>query len=507
MTLSDIRKGESKNLEFKVQLPEDNEKWVKTIIAFSNTSGGDLVVGIDDVTRAVIGVDRDSVFPTMDRISDVIASHCVPQIMPEITFQTIEDKTIIIVSVLPGANRPYYLKQKGRDGGTYVRMAGTTRIADDTKIRELEMERHGVSCDSLVCLGYPVEQNAVEKVCHDISSYRVKNGLAKGDEVVTESQLLNWNVLRKVDGTTKATNAFALIAGGYFSFAKIQCAMFKGTTRSIFLDKKEIDGPLYAQIGEAVLFVLRNTRTNVEIKGIQRRESPELPERALREMITNAVCHRDYLDASCVQVSVFDDRVEVSSPGGLYGGLTLEDALRGRSSLRNKSIAELFGQMGLIERWGTGLQRIIDESKAYGLIREPSFSVSDITFRVNLFRNSLTYNKQEIESKKQEIGVCEQEIEGKKQEIERENLEIGRDESIPFSVENLIAKSTYTSHTKENICRIYRSFHSASLFSSADVSKELQIAPSNSAVMMSRLFELGLTQKVEGKGKGKYRFL
>ena len=151
------------------------------------------------------------------------------------------------------------------------------------------------------------------------------------------------------------------------------------------MDKREYTGPIYEQIEEAVDFVLRNIRLGAKIKGLQREESYELPPEAIREMIVNAHCHRNYTAESCVQVAVYDDRLEVTSPGGLYNGLTFEEALQGHSKLRNRAIANVFSQMGLVEAWGTGLQRIRSAAHEYGLL-DPEFIETAEMFRVNMYR-------------------------------------------------------------------------------------------------------------------------
>lgn len=131
--------------------------------------------------------------------------------------------------------------------------------------------------------------------------------------------------------------------------------------------------------------MLRHINLGAKIEGIVRKDYYELPVGAIREMIVHAVCHRNYMDSSCVQVAVYDDRVEVTSPGMLYGGLTLEEAMSARSKIRNKVIAEIFSRMEIIEEWATGIRRIMNRAKEYGL-REPEFLEIGNTFRVNLYR-------------------------------------------------------------------------------------------------------------------------
>ena len=206
--------------------------------------------------------------------------------------------------------------------------------------------------------------------------------------IYSEKTLINWKLLKDTDGELTATNAFALMTSDFFPFSNTQCAVFKGTGRSVFLDKREYTGPLYEQIDEALSFVLRNIRLGAEVKGLLRSESYELPVDAIREMIVNANCHRNMTDESCVQVAIYDDRLEVTSPGGLYNGLTFEDIMHGHSKLRNRAIANVFSQMGLVESWGTGIKKIVDSAKEYGL-QEPEFIEMPETFRVNLFRKVL----------------------------------------------------------------------------------------------------------------------
>ena len=170
-------------------------------------------------------------------------------------------------------------------------------------------------------------------------------------------------------------------------YAKIQCALFKGKQRDEFIDRKDFHGPIYQEIEDAYQFVLRHINKGAEINGIIRRDVYELPIRAIREAIVNAVTHRSYLDDSCIQVSIFDDRVEILSPGMLYGGLDIKTALEGKSKCRNAAISEAFYYMGIIEAWGTGLGRIQRSCQEYGL-EKPVIEEFGNGFRVIFNRNT-----------------------------------------------------------------------------------------------------------------------
>lgn len=278
MTIDEIIQGESKNVEFKAALPKDSERYVKTIIAFANTQGGKLIIGIDDKTRKVVGIDGDILFPLMDSIANAVSDSCVPQIVPNIEPQTVNGKTVIVVTVAPGPNRPYHLKSRGIAAGTFIRVAGTSRPAHPEKIKELEMEGARISWDELICVGYPVEDDAVASLCTDIMGFRERAGLS-GQEV-TKKQLINWKLIKEIDGCDAASNAFVLLTSDHFPFSKTQCAVFKGTERDLFLDKRTFTGPIYRQIEEAATFVLRNIRLGATIDGLVRREAYEAASRS-----------------------------------------------------------------------------------------------------------------------------------------------------------------------------------------------------------------------------------
>ena len=152
MTRDIMVSGESKNIEYKLTLPDKSEKYIKTIVAFANSQGGKLIIGVDDKTHQVVGVDDDNLFRLMDGIANAVSDSCVPQIIPDIEPQTIDGKTVIVVTVEVGKNRPYYLKSKGKENGTYIRVAGTSRQAYPEKIKELEMEGARISWDELTCV-------------------------------------------------------------------------------------------------------------------------------------------------------------------------------------------------------------------------------------------------------------------------------------------------------------------------------------------------------------------
>ena len=248
-----------------------------------------------------------------------------------------------------------------------------------------------------------------DELCAAIYRYMVEAAKTKSEKEkvkdITLQNLINWGVVKNLGGTLVSTNAFILLTNNTFPFAKIQCALFKGTERVVFLDKRDFEGPLYEQIEEAYKFVLKHINLGAEINGLVRTDAYELPPEAVREAIVNATTHRNFLDRACVQVAVYDDRVEITSPGMLYGGLTIAQIKEGGSKIRNRCIAEVFGRMKIIESWGTRIKRMISSCKEYG-IREPELLEIGDSFRVNLYRPSFEEDHQKF-TESSPKGLCQ----------------------------------------------------------------------------------------------------
>ena len=391
MLADEIKAGESSNIEFKVEVPKKSEKYIKSVVAFANTAGGKIIIGVDDKSHEIVGVDPNEVFKIIDGITNTISDMCYPQIFPNIGVDTIEGKCVIVVEIYPGANRPYYIKTLGKESGTFIRVSGTSRPADDTIIKDLDFQGTNRSFDEMVCVEQKYDAEQAEKLCAAIKKYMVDAAKTKAEKEkvrdVTVQNLINWGVIKNLEGTLVPTNAFVMLTNNPFPFVKIQCALFKGVERVVFIDKRDFEGPLYEQIEEAYKFVLKHINLGAEINGLVRTDSYELPTEAIREAIVNATTHRNFLDRACVQVAVYDDRVEITSPGMLCGGLTIEQIKEGGSKIRNRCIAEVFSRMRIIESWGTGVKRMFSSCREYG-IKEPELKEIGDSFRVNLYRPS-----------------------------------------------------------------------------------------------------------------------
>ena len=328
--------GESINIEYKVEMPKKSEKYMKTVVAFANGRGGRIVFGVDDKTLNIVGMNPDTIFQTMDAITNAISDSCEPKIYPDVTLQSIDDKTIIVVEIHPGPMRPYYIKNKGLVDGTYVRVAGTSRHAEGYMLKELILEGQNRYFDNEPCEYLEINEDDIKDLCDKMKKIAIENTWNDEEKAairdVTKNILITWGILKEDNGKIIPTNAYALLTGKMQIQPTIQCAVFKGKTRAYFVDRREFSGPIQDQVQLAFQYVLEKINMGMQIKGIYRQDVYELPINSVRELIANA-----------------------------------------------------FAYMKIIEKWGTGIPRILRECKEYGL-KKPELIDFDGDFRVNMYR-------------------------------------------------------------------------------------------------------------------------
>ena len=389
MTIEEILVGESKNVEFKEKLPDKSIKYMKSVVAFANGTGGKIIFGIADKTREVIGFDKEEVFKKMDAIANAVSDSCEPAIIPDITLRTVDGKTVIVAEISVGRQRPYYIKALGKEGGVYVRVAGTTRLADEYMIKELMFEGSNRYFDQALCTGLTITDEDIDALCKAMKEQAVKNAHNEEQRAaikdVGRRQLCSWGILIEREGKYYPSNAYAILTGCGAIHVATQCGVFKGMTKEIFVDRREYTGPIWEQIDQAYQFVLRNIHMGATFEGIYRQDVYEIPPDAIRELIINAAVHRSYLDHGNTQIAVYDNRLEITSPGKIPMGQTLERMKEGYSQIRNEALAYAFSYMNLIEHWGSGIPRIIGKVKASGL-REPEFIGGEVDLRINIYR-------------------------------------------------------------------------------------------------------------------------
>jgi predicted HTH transcriptional regulator len=381
-----LARPEGKTLEFK-ENAKSLHKIVQTMIAFANTAGGTLVIGIQDKTKNVIGVEN--ILQDEERIASAIADSVSPTLLPNLQFISWRDKDVLIVTI-PHNPGPFYLKVKGENDGVYVRLGSTNRIADAALIAEIKRLKEHTSFDQLP------ELKASPK---DLDMDLARKLFAAVNKPFTKSTARSLELIVDHRGNLRPTKGALMLFGKQrdklFPDPFIRLIRFEGTTKTTAIDHADIKSAFPLAVDEILAFIRRNTSMRAVIHSARREDIPQYPPAAVRESVINALLHTDYSTMrSSIQVAIFDDRMEITNPGPLPLGLNLETALSGVSQLRNKVLGRVFRELELIEQWGSGLNRISNSCLQQG-IAPPKFEELDLFFRVTLYPKLLQANFQQ----------------------------------------------------------------------------------------------------------------
>ena len=353
---------ETSRLELKRAFTEEIKK---ELVAFANTDGGELIIGLaddgtvvgvenpDQVSAQVTNMLRDAISPDITLISRV-----------EIKFQ--DNKALIHVTVNRGGKRPYYIAKKGMtSAGVYVRQGNTSAPASADAIREMIRETDGYSYESNLSFDQKLTFEYCSKVFADRGVLFGKNQM---------------KTMKMFDLAGNYTNLAMLLSDQCFH--SIQFACFQGTDIGTFTERQRFTGSILKQLDDAFHALNRYNRTRSEIHGLHRMDSRDYPEEVLREALINAIVHRDYDRDVSTNIRVFDDRIEIVSFGGLPPNTTIETFLLGLSMPRNKNLADIFYRLELIEAFGSGIPKMTDIYQENG--QEISFKTSPSGFMIVL---------------------------------------------------------------------------------------------------------------------------
>ncbi len=379
-----LAKSENKTLEFK-ESTQALSGIIKTIIAFANTAGGTLVIGIQDKTKEIVGLGNPLI--EEERLASAISDSISPLLVPDIAIHTYRNKELILIQV-PHVAGPFYLKSAGPENGVLIRFGSTNRVVDREMLQVLRDYARNTYFDEKPCLKSQED---------DLDWEIIKKIFQDADKKITAHHAQSISMLIQYGNKVYPSNGAAILFAKnhlqLFPEAMIRCARFLGEDKVTFLDQLEIETYLPLAIEEAIKFIRRNTTMAAQIGEVRRVDIPEYPPEAIREAIINAVVHADYaMRGSTITITIFDNRIEIANPGGLMLGLTLEKALNGFSRVRNRVIAKVFRELKLIEKWGTGLKRIQDACHKHGL-ESPLFEELSNHFRVTLYSKA---NRQPI---------------------------------------------------------------------------------------------------------------
>jgi len=353
---------ESETLELKEVVVEDIKK---EIIAFANSAGGTLYVGVADDGRITGVDDPDAV---TQQISNMVRDSIKPDVTMFLRYDTkvVDRKEIVVVEIQRGTERPYYLAKKGlRPEGVYVRQGTSSVPATTTAIRRMIKETDGDSFEVMRSL----EQNLTFQAA--AKEFEARN-LAFGPPQMKTLGILN------TDGIY--TNLGLLLSEQCTHTVK--AAVFEGNDQNIFRDRQEFTGSLLRQLNEVYEYIDRRNQVRATFDKLRRIDTRDYPEVAIREALLNSLVHRDYSFSASTLISVYDDRIEFTSIGGLPAGVSLDDIMLGLSVCRNSKLANVFYRLELIEAYGTGMKKIMGAYEHSH--KKPSIVATDNAFKIVL---------------------------------------------------------------------------------------------------------------------------
>ena len=334
-----MRFQETEMVELKSIVLDDIKK---EIIAFANCDGGTVYVGVAD-DGTVLGVKNADECAL--QISNMVRDAVKPDVTMFIHYETLdcEGKAVVAVNIQRGTNRPYYLAKKGlRPEGVYVRQGYSSVPATDAAIRQMIKETDGDSFENMRSINQVLTFEATKKEFE-------KRGVAFGQPQMQTLKIVS------VDGIY--TNLGLLLSEQCPH--TIKAAVFEGTNQNVFKDRREFSGSLMQQLNEVYDYIDFHNQTHATFQKLLRIDTRDYPEVAVREALLNSLVHRDYSFRASTLISIYDDRIEFVSIGGLFPGLALEDLMMGVSVCRNPHLANVFYRLQFIEAYGTGMKKIM----------------------------------------------------------------------------------------------------------------------------------------------------
>ena len=352
---------ESEVVELKAEVVGDI---CKEVIAFANTRGGTLYIGVSNDGNVVGVKNADQVIL---QLNNMIRDSIKPDVTMFVGYETqhVSDKDIIAVTIQKGTDRPYYLGSKGlKPSGVYVRNGTSSDPATDTAIRRMIKETDGDSFESMRSLEQNLSFEAAEK---QFEKQNIPFDTAKMQTLGMISDGIYSNV--------------ALLLSDQCP-SNIKAATFSGEDKGSFQDRREFDGSLFQQMEELYSYLDMRNQTKATFDGLYRIDTRDYPEDALREALLNSLVHRDYSFRASTLVCVYADRIEFVSVGGLPSGIELDDIMLGLSVCRNPKLAAIFYRLQLIEAYGTGMPKIMNAYTETEL--KPKIEVSSNAFKITL---------------------------------------------------------------------------------------------------------------------------
>lgn len=328
---------ENENVVFK---REFTEGIYKEVIAFANTDGGVIYVGVDDEGNEI---GLENIEDQFTRITNGISDVIEPDVTMFIKYK-LEDNKIISINVSEGTNKPYYLKSKGlKSSGVFVRQGASSVPTSSEQIKQMIKQTDGDEFELMRSMEQDLSFNYAKRVFEN-------------ENVEFSNKKYRLLGLTKQDGLY--TNLALLLSDQCPTSVKI--GVFSNENMTVFKDSVEIKGSIFEQVDESYKYLKLCNNTSSIIEGLKRINLSDYPNETIREALLNSLIHRDYSFSGSIIINVTDRKMEFISLGGLFGGITLKDIQMGISQPRNKRLAEVFHRLNFIESYGTGIRRIYE---------------------------------------------------------------------------------------------------------------------------------------------------
>lgn len=364
---------ESETVELKEAVTDEIKK---EIIAFANGDGGRIYIGVRD-DGTVVGLEQPD--HAALQVSNMVRDAIKPDITMFLHYETIEidAKKLVVIDVQRGTDRPYYIAKKGmRPAGVYVRQGYSSVPAADLAIRRMIKETDG-DC-------FEAARSQIQELSFEAANkeFQIRNIMLGVQQMRT---------LKMIDEDGLYSNLALLLSDQCVHTVK--AAVFQGTDQTVFKDRREFTGSLMQQMNEIYDFIDFRNQTHATIEKLLRIDVRDYPEVAVREALLNLLVHREYSFSASALISIYEDRIEFTSIGGLMPGISLEDVMMGISVCRNQALANVFYRLHLIEAYGTGIGKI---RQAYqGAIRQPKIETSQNAFKITLPNRNMCYSDQD----------------------------------------------------------------------------------------------------------------
>lgn len=481
----DIGTIEATQADYKLSLESVKPRsWLKSVSAFANTSGGHIFFGVSDDTHEKIGLDDPQ--GTASKITDLIKT----RIKPQPRFSIVEFKSMVIgkscidLMVDNGPDYPYYYSVD-RVMEAYVRHGDQSVLAEPHELNNLILKGKNRTYDALPGI------QTLEDVSFTLLSATYKR--ETGDSMVIPRDLISMGL---VDVQGRVSNAGLLLCDqGLVHQSKIVCTRWKGIHKGSVdgdaLDDKEYcDESLISLLNDAESFIRNNSKNPWSISGMRRIENSDYPFKAVREIIVNAMMHRDYqIIGSEIHVDMFDDRMEITSPGGMLSGRKIQelDIRKVPSMRRNEIIADFFGRLHFMDRRGSGLGRVLDSY--YGNDRQPIFTSDTDFFHVmlpnrgtlsesSLHNNDHTYSAENETSEDWELIYFE--------------------EAVLKKVEHEFRQKRY-----DQILELFKKYRFQYSFNRRIVADVFGISENTASVTIKKCVDMGIVDRIQ---RDEYRF-